>query len=276
MNPIINHLIQLQELSLIRTEQQAQRRGANLEELDLSIQKLTAQLPPDVRSILERMQKKDALFIVPVANFGCVGCGMKLPISLMQAVQKGEMVQHCPICARMLYMPDSPPHHVGKAPRRCEPRKPGISRFSAQSLMIHRLAGADRDSVIRELAQRIQSAGFVDNAEKLFQAAIKREAIVSTAVEPCMAFPHARGVEGGGLTLALGLSPKGVKFDDKSAAKLIFFLVIPTAASAFYLKLLAGLAETFVDSEARKLLMSAEDEEKMWKALLKATKKTIV
>jgi mannitol/fructose-specific phosphotransferase system IIA component (Ntr-type) len=52
-------------------------------------------------------------------------------------------------------------------------------------------------------------------------------------------------------------------------------MVIPTAASAFYLKLLAGLAETFSDADARKALAAEETPEKMWKTLIKLTKKTI-
>jgi mannitol/fructose-specific phosphotransferase system IIA component (Ntr-type) len=80
------------------------------------------------------------------------------------------------------------------------------------------------------------------------------------------------------LTLALGISAKGIKFDghDKNLTKIIFFLVIPTAASAFYLKLLAGLAETFTDAEARKALSAEETPEKLWKTLIKLTKKTVV
>ena len=109
------------------------------------------------------------------------------------------------------------------------------------------------------------------------ESALRREAILSTAVDNSLAIPHVRGVEGGGLTLALGLSHKGIRFNssDKSFSRIIFFIVIPTAASAFYLKLLAGLAETFMEPETRKAIMAEEEPEKLWKALVKATKKKI-
>jgi len=79
------------------------------------------------------------------------------------------------------------------------------------------------------------------------------------------------------LTLGLGLSSKGIKFDghDKTLSRIIFFVVIPTAASAFYLKVLAGLAETFSDADAREALLEGETSEKLWKLLIKLTKKTI-
>jgi hypothetical protein len=41
------------------------------------------------------------------------------------------------------------------------------------------------------------------------------------------------------------------------------------------LKLLAGLTETFVEDEARSVLLDAEDPTAMWKALTKATRKAI-
>jgi mannitol/fructose-specific phosphotransferase system IIA component (Ntr-type) len=52
-------------------------------------------------------------------------------------------------------------------------------------------------------------------------------------------------------------------------------MVIPTAASAFYLKLLAGLTTTFIVEEAREKLMAETTPEGMWKALCKLTRPTI-
>ena len=277
MHPKINHLIQLQELSLIRAEQKAHRHGHRLEELDASVADLTSQLPADVQALVMRMQKRDSIIIVPMTNGICTACGMRLPTSHVQQVKVSDQLQVCPVCTRLLYFEDGLPRNVGKAPRRSEPRKVGIARFSASTLMIPRLAATTREEAIQELATKMQEASFVDDAGKLVDAALKREAIVSTALDHSLAFPHVRGVEGGGLTLGLGSSAKGIKFDghDKGPTKIIFFMVIPTAASAFYLKLLAGLAETFSDADARKALMAEESPEKLWKALIKLTKKTI-
>jgi len=278
MHPKINHLIQLQELTLIRTEQKAHRHGHRLDELESSIRALTEQLPADIQVLMARMQKRDPIITVPMANGTCTGCGMKIPTSLVQAVKVSSNLQVCPICTRILYFQDGLPRRVGAAPRRGDPHKVGIARFSAPGLMISKLEASTRDEAIRELAQKMQAEGFVDDAEKLVDSSLRREAIVSTAVDNGLAFPHVRGVEGGGLTLGLGLSGKGIKFDgyDKALTRIVFFMVIPTAASAFYLKVLAGLAETFSDAEARKALLAEESPEKLWKALVKLTKKTIL
>ena len=104
---------------------------------------------------------------------------------------------------------------------------------------------------------------------------MQREAIVSTAVDAGLAFPHVRGVEGGGLSMAVGIHKKGVKFGGpgRTLTRIFFFVVIPTATSAFYLKLISALARTFREKDAREMLMKATSEEELWKAVIKTTKK---
>ncbi|HEY8240303.1 MAG TPA: PTS sugar transporter subunit IIA, partial [Kiritimatiellia bacterium] len=74
-----------------------------------------------------------------------------------------------------------------------------------------------------------------------------------------------------------GLSKKGVKFGAPAnkLTRILFFVAIPTACSAFYLKLLAGLTQAFRNEEARESLFEAGSQEALWKALVKATRATI-
>jgi mannitol/fructose-specific phosphotransferase system IIA component (Ntr-type) len=51
-------------------------------------------------------------------------------------------------------------------------------------------------------------------------------------------------------------------------------VVIPTATSAFYLKLISGISRTFRDKEARQALVDAKDEDALWKVLMNLTQKT--
>jgi mannitol/fructose-specific phosphotransferase system IIA component (Ntr-type)/predicted RNA-binding Zn-ribbon protein involved in translation (DUF1610 family) len=274
----INDLVQLQELLVARAQQMATNPQARLEQLEQNIQTLFQSLPPDVAARFKRIEERGPLAIVPIANGICSACGMSLPVSLVHTVHKAENLHQCPTCGRMIYFREAFARRVRQpAAKRGEPPKTGIERFSSQELMIPQLLSSERDDAIRELCMKLEHEGFVDDGNKLFEEALKREAIVSTAVESGLAFPHVRGVEGGGLTLALGLAPKGVKFGNgaKGASKLIFFMAIPTAASAFYLKLLAGLARTFEKEENRKKLLEATTPEKLWKTLLKLTKTTI-
>ncbi|MGD9782366.1 MAG: PTS sugar transporter subunit IIA [Kiritimatiellia bacterium] len=278
MQPIINHLVQLQELIIARAQQEAGMPGAQLDQLDESIASLKKELPADVHLQFSRLLQKGPLAIVPVVNGVCTACGMTLPVSLVHKVHAAEQIYHCPSCARLLFYRESSARNTRKSPRRSDPPKVGIERFSAETLMIPALKGADRDAVLAELCRKLADEGFVDDAGKLLDAALKREAIISTSVENGLAFPHVRCIEGGALTLALGLAPKGVKFDHpagKANTRIVFFMVIPTAASAFYLKLLSGLSQVFQKAENRDKLLEADTPEKLWKALVKTTRLAI-
>ena len=276
MQSLINHLNQLQELVLIRDEHRTTGDGRHMESLNDSIDQLTDKLPPEIKSLYQRLYKKDHIVMAPMHNGCCAICGMRMPISQVQAVRLCKQIQNCPSCARMLYEESDAPRWVGEAPSRTEPRKSGISRFSAASLMKPNLTGTTGPEVIAELATLMEDMSFVSGVDRLVQSALEREAVLSTAMENGIAFPHVRGVEGGGLTLALGISKQGVKFDDAgNVVNIIFFITIPTAVSAFYLRLMAGLTETFLKEQNREAVLTADTPEQLWKALTKATRFSI-
>lgn len=277
MRKLINHIIQLQELTQISDEQKAAGGEGHLEQLNSAVVSMKKQLPKEVRQQFEQLHRKDRVVIVPVAEQHCAGCGMQLPVSLIQTLRQGKDLRSCPNCARILYSAVSAPRHVVKRTRRTAPRKAGIVRFSSSALMVPNLQAADMEECIRVLASKMEAEGFVDDADKLVEFALRREAVLSTVVDHGLAFPHARGVEGGGLTLALGTNAEGLSLDDseRQPTQIVFFMTIPTAASAFYLKLLAGLTQTFRKSDARKALLAETDPGKMWKTLIKLTRSTI-
>jgi len=276
MQSLINHLNQLQELVLIRDEHRTTGDGSHMNHLNDSIDQLTDKLPQDVKSLYMRLYKKDHIVMAPMYNGCCAICGMRMPISQVQAVRLCKQIQNCPSCARILFEESDAPRWVGDAPSRTEPRKSGISRFSAESLMVSNLKAATGAEAIEELAKVMNEKGFVSGVDKLVQSALEREAVLSTAMENGLAFPHVRGVEGGGLTLSLGVSRKGIKYDDAgNVVNIIFFITIPTAVSAFYLKLVSGLTETFLKEQHREAILAADTPEQLWKALTKATRYSI-
>ncbi|NLF23843.1 MAG: PTS transporter subunit EIIA [Lentisphaerae bacterium] len=275
MQSLINQLLQLQELVLILDEHRATGDGTHLTRLSENVDQMTERLPPQIRGFLQRLLKKDHIVMAPMHSGACAICGMRLPISQVQSVRRLKEIQTCPSCARILFEPTDAAQWVGESQSRSEPRKSGIARFSAPSLMLPGMKAATRNDAILELATCIQAAGFVDDAAKLVHAAIERENILGTAMEHGLAFPHVRGVEGGGLTLAMGTSEQGIPFDNDHTSTIICFFVIPTAVSAFYLRLMAGLTETFLKAQNRTALMAATTPEQLWKALTKATRYTI-
>ena len=209
---------------------------------------------------------------------GCCGvCGMRLPVSQVQQVRLARTVQMCSSCGRMLYDEEQDaPRVIAEKPARGEPRKTGVSRFSAEELMVCDLKGDTTESVIRELAEAMAANRFVSNADALVTAAMEREIVLSTAMGDGLAFPHVRGVEGGGLTLALGVSKEGFVYDDAGTrVHFVFFSAIPVAVSAFYLRLMGGLSEAFSKKENRDLLLKANTPAELWKSFMKVTRYTV-
>ncbi len=274
---IINQLIQLQDLIFTR-EQQSVATGSRLTTLDQAISQMMTDLPADISNHFRRALQKSSIGIAPMTNGVCSACGMGLPVSQVPLVHANDTLHQCRNCTRFLYHQEGAPRRLGKRRSRSEPPQVGIARFSSPDLMMPQLTATDRDGALRELCDKLRVESFIDNADRLLEEALRREAIMSTAVDHGIAFPHVRGVEGGGLTLALGVSKKGIKFNPaaRNLTRMVFLMVIPTAASAFYLKLLAGLTQTFGDEDARDAVLNAASPDELWKTLLKATRLTVV
>ncbi|MCX8043508.1 MAG: PTS sugar transporter subunit IIA [Desulfobacterota bacterium] len=276
MKQLINQLIQLQVLNFTLDEQKALTSDTYLKDLEASIKKLADSLPPDILKLFTQLSNKYSTAVVPMTKGTCSGCGMAVPTILAYEVKLGEKIIQCPRCARILFYRDSLPRQLKRVTSGGKPAS-GLERFSCSRLMVPQLQGKTRDEIIREMIELMAAEGFVEKPDALFESALNREAIVPTAVEHGLAFPHVRGIEGGGLIFAAGLKKQGVHFGapKNRLTKIIFFIVIPLAASAFYLNLITGLMQTFSDADARERLLDCKTPEKMWQVLNQLTKKTI-
>ena len=276
MKSVLNQLIQLQELDFALTEGKASASSMPLAQLEEAVGKSLKKLPEEIAERYHRLRRRFPLAVVPVVNGSCAPCGMMLPVAVVHAVKAGDQLQTCPHCGRFLFFPETVARQAKKFVSREDgrPAAVGIARFSAASLMLPKLAATTREEAIAELAAALAASGYTENAAAVTELALRREAIISTAVEHGLAFPHVRDAEGGGLTLALGLKEKGLDFGapDGKLTKIIFLIVIPTPATAFYLRLLAGLVKTFSDTDARKALLESETPAALWKTLTKLTR----
>jgi mannitol/fructose-specific phosphotransferase system IIA component (Ntr-type) len=276
MNKILNELIQLQELEFALMEQRQLVDESRLADLEEAIAALMGDLPDNVAAVYRRLKAQGPPVIVAETDGRCSACGMSLPTAQVGAIIAAESLQRCQNCNRILYHLEAPPRQSRSDPRE-KRAQAGVARFSSVDLMMPRLEAENGRDAIVELAELMAERGFVENPDPLVAAALRREASAPTALGHGLAIPHVRGVEGGGLTFSLGLKPDGLKFDPSTnePAQVVFFMVIPAAASSFYLRLLSGLIETFRDERARDKLLACEAPEAMWKVLNKLTAKTI-
>ena len=274
MKSQINILRQLQELVLTRDEHHQTGDGSHLDSLNDSIEGLQQKLDPQIAGLYERLYKKNHIVISAMTNNCCAVCGMQVPIAQGQQVRMAQHLVTCSSCGRILFAADDDAVvNTAEAPDRDNP-KTGISRFSAEELMVVGLESVTREEAITKLAEKMESAGFISSADNLITAALERESILSTAMEGGIAFPHVRGVEGGGLTLAMGVSKKGIDWDGEKV-HIVFLSAIPVAVSAFYLRLMSGLSQAFLKDQNSKAAVEAKDAASLWKVLQKATRTTV-
>ena len=141
MNRVLNHLIQLQDLTLIRDEERnLHGADAKLDRLNADIESLIASLPPQTRVIYQRLYGRDHIALAPINNNQCTLCGMQLSSAVIQAVRLERDIQVCPSCARILYDPPGAKWIGERQKRSAAEPKTGIARFSSATLMIPRLA----------------------------------------------------------------------------------------------------------------------------------------
>ena len=271
MKSQINTLRQLQELVLTRDEHNQTGDGSHLDALNDAIDAIQRRLDPQVAGLYARLYAKSHIVISAMTNNCCAVCGMQVPIAQGQQVRLAQHLVTCSSCGRILFAADEDSVvNTSEAPDRDNP-KTGISRFSAEELMVCGLGPVTREQAIERLATTMQEHGFISSAENLTTAALEREGVLSTAIEGALAFPHVRGVEGGGLTMAVGVSREGIDWGGETVHA-VFLSAIPVAVSAFYLRLMAGIAKSFAKESALKTLLDAKDPAALWKALQKATR----
>lgn len=269
----INTLRQLQELVLIREEHHKTGDGSQIEALNDQIDALKAQLNPQVAGVYERLYKRSMIVMSAMTDGNCAVCGMQVPIAQAQQVRLAQHLVTCSSCGRILFCGDDDcVRNITEKPDRDDVRT-GVSRFSAECLMCPDMKATTPQDAIAELAQLMQDGHFISNAEALTAAAMGRETILTTAMEGSkIAFPHVRGVEGGGLTFAVGISRAGIDWDGTTTANIVVLSAIPVAVSAFYLRLLADLVHSFKKGDAFAALMAADSQAAMWKTLVKVTR----
>lgn len=275
MKSQINILRQLQELVLTRDELNQAGHLDHLDKLNESIFALQDQLNPQVAAIYQRLYKKSHIVMSAMTGNCCAVCGMQVPISMVQQVRLAQHLVTCSSCGRMLFAnPEDAATNVA-VPEKTDEPKTGISRFTAEELMVVDLQTTDRVGAISALALAMEKNHFVKNSDSLISAAMDRENVMSTAMGEGLAFPHVRGVEGGALTLAMGISKAGIDWDGENKVNIVFLSAIPVAVSAFYLRLVSGLVQAFDKDANRKAVLEASDSAALWKALCKATRTTV-
>ena len=275
MQKQLDTLRRIQDLSLMRAECVARGAKEKVATIDQEVTVLVEMLEPRIRALYSRLSATKPLFMAAMHNGICSGCGMQVPDAAARMVKIAAHLVTCTTCGRILY---DNAGALASARQKVSmdadevPKERGIARFSAEALMVPNLKAKTAQAAIEELAHVMAENGFVSNGDELVRLALEREAVLSTRMDEGAAVPHVRGVEGGSLAFALGVSPAGLVWDD-SGEKVNFVVLsaIPSAGSAFFLKLMSDLMGAFRRKPSRTALLQATDPAMLWKALERAT-----
>ena len=279
MKQQLETLKRMQDLSLTMAECTARGESATADALRKEISSLSETLDQRVRALYARISAARPLFISAMHNGKCSGCGMQVPEVSVRMVRTAAHLVTCTTCGRILY------DNVGAvaSARKIEDvdddnvsKLRGIARFSSAELMVPSLTASTMQEAVAELSKTMADAGFVSDGDALARLALEREEVLSTRMEDGVAVPHVRGVEGGSLAFALGISKNGIVWD-ASGEKVHFVVLsaIPSAGSAFFLKLMSDLMAVFRRKAGRSALLEAATPAALWAALEKATIRTI-
>jgi len=123
------------------------------------------------------------------------------------------------------------------------------------------LEKTDKEGVIREMVSLLAKSGKVGDPEKVFQAVMKREKIMSTGVGDKVAIPHGKAEGVKEVVAAFGVSHKDIDFQaiDDKPVRLIFLLVAPPDATGPHLKALSRISRLLNREEFRRRLLNAKD-----------------
>lgn len=119
-----------------------------------------------------------------------------------------------------------------------------LADFTAPEMIVPQLQGGDAASALQELSVVLQRAGKIPDLLRFYHAALNRELLVGTDMEPGMAFPHARLAELTEVTFAFGRSATPLAWGNGGvhSVRLVFLSAVPATDSVRYLNLISGLA----------------------------------
>ncbi|MCZ6788262.1 MAG: PTS sugar transporter subunit IIA [Planctomycetota bacterium] len=131
------------------------------------------------------------------------------------------------------------------------------------------LESTNKKDALRELARTVSEAPEVADGERLIEAIMEREAIMSTGIGLGIAIPHAKIESVTDFVIGLGKSNAGIEFNSLDEKPVHFLVMIagPKDQQERYLQLLAKITLKLKDSTVRRRLSEASSVDEIRSAL---------
>ena len=132
------------------------------------------------------------------------------------------------------------------------------------------LKGQDKREILEELVEVLEVGDRITDRERVLEAVLQREEIMSTGIGHGIAIPHGKSEFVKELGGVLGIKSEGVEFDslDGQPTFIFFLLVSPMDVSGPHIKALARISRLLKGEEFRQRLIGCPDNETAIKILI--------
>jgi fructose-specific phosphotransferase system IIA component len=135
-----------------------------------------------------------------------------------------------------------------------------LSEVLTEALVRIPLQNFEKQGIIEELINVMDHEHKIQDHNKVLQAVLEREKMMSTGIGNGVAIPHGKsqGVEE--LAVALGITSQEVNFDslDGKPVRIVFLLVGPEKASSTHIKMLSRISRLLNQAAFRQKLIQAQ------------------
>ena len=145
--------------------------------------------------------------------------------------------------------------------------------LSAETMIVG-LKGNSKEEIIEELVDCLDAGDAISDRDKVLQAVVEREKIMSTGIGDGIAIPHGKSDAVQRLVAALGTHRRGVDFEalDGEPAFVFFLLVSPANVSGPHIKALARISRLLKNDEFKKSLTEASTPAEVLEAIAEEEK----
>ncbi|MBX7151517.1 PTS sugar transporter subunit IIA [bacterium] len=136
-----------------------------------------------------------------------------------------------------------------------------LSEILTEQLIKIPLEKFDKKDIIAEMIEVLSHSGKVLDKEKVVQAVLEREQMMSTGIGNSVAIPHGKSQGVQDLIVALGITSQDVNFDalDGKPVRIVFMLVGPEKSSSIHIKMLSRISRLLNQAAFRKKIIDCKN-----------------
>jgi len=134
-----------------------------------------------------------------------------------------------------------------------------IAKFLSPKLIKIDMQAEDKNAAIEELAELLYKEHVLKDKANYIQNVLEREAQVPTNLENGVALPHGKSDAVLRPAVAIGISKRGIRFEEGSpVSRVIFLIAMPNNADDTHISLLSGITSRLLDCDCLDNLKEAK------------------